>query len=240
MRSDEIIQRLARKGMLSHANLLSGNDQEGKQSILAHVADELGVGAPDFWRVRPEGVESGKDISIAQVREVRAFASMSAWASPYKLVAVTDAHCMNAQAQSAFLKLLEEPRGKVVFFLLTNYPDTLLATIRSRLFEFKVNRFDAPKIASEDIQRFRLAQKADLVERFSIAREIANSPERIALALAEWTAAGRALLHEALHSRSSDALCIARTLGTIYEITQAISATNTNKRMALERLMLDF
>lgn len=49
-----------------------------------------------------------------------------------KVGIISDAECMNAQAQNAFLKTLEEPPGKSIFVLSTSSPFSLLPTIRSR------------------------------------------------------------------------------------------------------------
>jgi DNA polymerase-3 subunit delta' len=49
-----------------------------------------------------------------------------------KVGIVVDADCMNEEASNAFLKTLEEPPGETVILLLTNQPQRLLTTIRSR------------------------------------------------------------------------------------------------------------
>lgn len=66
----------------------------------------------------------------------------------YKVVLLTDADLMRAEAANAFLKLLEEPGPQTIFILTTSRPDRLLPTILSRCQRL---RFDAlPAEAIED------------------------------------------------------------------------------------------
>jgi DNA polymerase-3 subunit delta' len=50
----------------------------------------------------------------------------------YKVVIVVDAHKMNINSQNRFLKTLEEPSSDSVIILLTDRPNALLGTVRSR------------------------------------------------------------------------------------------------------------
>ncbi len=52
--------------------------------------------------------------------------------SGWKIGIIQDADTMNAEAQNAFLKTLEEPPQKCLFILVTGRPGALLPTIRSR------------------------------------------------------------------------------------------------------------
>ena len=49
-----------------------------------------------------------------------------------KVFVVEEAETMNPQAQNALLKTLEEPYGRTLIVLLTDQPDALLPTVRSR------------------------------------------------------------------------------------------------------------
>lgn len=53
----------------------------------------------------------------------------------FKLGIIVDAERMNAQAQNAFLKTLEEPPARTLLLLLTAHPAQLLTTIISRVIE---------------------------------------------------------------------------------------------------------
>lgn len=49
-----------------------------------------------------------------------------------KMFVIEEAELMNATAQNALLKTLEEPAGRTLIILLTDQPESLLSTIRSR------------------------------------------------------------------------------------------------------------
>jgi DNA polymerase-3 subunit delta' len=59
-------------------------------------------------------------------------ASRKAGLNRGKVFIVEEAELMNAAAQNALLKVLEEPAGRTLIILLTDQPDALLPTVRSR------------------------------------------------------------------------------------------------------------
>lgn len=63
------------------------------------------------------------------------------------IVIISDAAKMNIQAQSALLKILEEPRDNLYFILLTTEPQVLTATIRSRCQLIQLKLASEPSIA---------------------------------------------------------------------------------------------
>ena len=121
---------------IPHALLFCGSDSaELKASALKFISlinnQDVGKGIqPDLFIIGP-GEE--KEIKIGQIRELRSKLSLKSYAAPFKAVIVEAAHQLNQEAQSAFLKLLEEPKGKTVFILITEYPEILLPTVLSRV-----------------------------------------------------------------------------------------------------------
>lgn len=73
-----------------------------------------------------------KDIRVAEVRRILAFAHTTAAREHGKVVLVYPAEAMNTIAANALLKILEEPTGQLRFVLAGSSADTLLPTIRSR------------------------------------------------------------------------------------------------------------
>ncbi|OHA08722.1 MAG: hypothetical protein A3B37_02625 [Candidatus Sungbacteria bacterium RIFCSPLOWO2_01_FULL_59_16] len=71
-------------------------------------------------------------IGIRNVHELRRRLGLAAWAGGWRAVLIDGADQLSRDAQSALLKLLEEPGGKTVFLLITSAPGVLLPTIRSR------------------------------------------------------------------------------------------------------------
>lgn len=99
----------------------------------------------DYTTVTPEEsvdvliidrLEGASTISVAQIREVEAFAYNTSSLSPYKFVVIANAHDMNINASNACLKILEDTPGYTYIFLITNNRNALLPTIlsRSRIF----------------------------------------------------------------------------------------------------------
>jgi DNA polymerase-3 subunit delta' len=66
--------------------------------------------------------------------------SLKSFESDYKVVVIWQPEKMNDQAANKLLKLLEEPPDMTIFFLVTENPDLLLGTIKSRCMPVKVPR----------------------------------------------------------------------------------------------------
>jgi DNA polymerase III delta' subunit len=100
---------------------------------------------PDLIRIQPEDKPS---ITIEQVRGlVQALALSPYYATGIRLVLVDGAHSMTAEAQNALLKIIEEPPPRTTFILITEYPDVLLPTVRSRCGHVHFPRWPADAIA---------------------------------------------------------------------------------------------
>ena len=91
---------------------------------------------PDIIRVQretdPRSGKQRREITINQIRDIAADASVLPNESERKVYIIDEAETMNLNAQNAALKLLEEPPKTVVFLLCTVNPDLLLETVRSR------------------------------------------------------------------------------------------------------------
>jgi DNA polymerase-3 subunit delta' len=75
--------------------------------------------------------ESGT-IKLDQVREAIERTGYRPFEGRRRLVAIDGADALNVEAQNALLKTLEEPPPASVFVLITDRPDVLLPTVRSR------------------------------------------------------------------------------------------------------------
>jgi DNA polymerase-3 subunit delta' len=94
---------------------------------------------PDFHLVYRQLIRIEKDESKAidlPIPVIRQYlvepANRKAVLNNGKVFVVEEAELMNAAAQNALLKTLEEPYGKTLLLLLTDQPNQLLQTIRSR------------------------------------------------------------------------------------------------------------
>jgi len=114
---------------------------------------------PDLAILGPKNLVSGKtsqrkeEIQISQIRDLIWRLSLHSFSSPFKVAIIDKAHAMNQEAQSCFLKTLEEPKGDTVLILITEYPEMLLSTIRSRVQKIK---FDP--VEKAEIEKFLKSQ----------------------------------------------------------------------------------
>ncbi len=70
------------------------------------------------------------------------------------------------QGQNALLKTLEEPKGDTLIILLAEYPDRLLATIRSRAVEIVVSgRSAADETVAAEAAKFLAASRTDRLQQ---------------------------------------------------------------------------
>ncbi len=135
---------------LSHAYIISGPAGSGRHTLARLLAAGMlctGQGEKPCGRCGPctkvlrgihpdvsviTGPEEGKPISVNQVRTLRSDAYIRPNEGERKLYLLEGADQMNASAQNAMLKLLEEGPPYAAFLLLAGNPGGLLRTVRSR------------------------------------------------------------------------------------------------------------
>jgi DNA polymerase-3 subunit delta' len=134
----QFLKKSAQLGRLSHAYLFSGQEKLGKKKVALEwisllfgqpFSKLLSGTHPDFILISP----LQKEIQISQIKDLNWRLSLRPYFCPLKAAIIDQAHSMNQEAQNCFLKTLEEPQGKSLLILITEYPEFLLPTIRSRL-----------------------------------------------------------------------------------------------------------
>ena len=85
---------------------------------------------PDLTVLAPE--ETGKAIKVDDVRRLSASMSLTSQLSGYKLAVIESADQMNVNAANSLLKTLEEPASQSLLILISDHPERLPITIRSR------------------------------------------------------------------------------------------------------------
>ena len=170
-----LTESLAR-GHISHFYLISGPKGSGKHTLAnllaeailcegsrkpcgncAHCRKMRSHNHPDFITVEdPEH----KNVAVKIVRQIRDDMFVRPNEAAYKIYLFPQE--LGIEGQNALLKILEEPPAYGVFILLTDNPDKLLPTVRSRCTELKLQaldgktirnqlRLDFPKATEEDI-----------------------------------------------------------------------------------------
>jgi DNA polymerase-3 subunit delta' len=95
-----------------------------------------------------------KDLAIDVVRQyLVAPANLKPALGHGKVFVVEEAHLMNPNAQNSLLKTLEEPFGRTLILLLTDQPDQLLPTIKSRTQLLRFNALDTALVTKELTKR---------------------------------------------------------------------------------------
>ncbi len=160
----QFLKKSVELGKLSHAYLFCGEEGVGKEKLALEFAKLVNCENKDF-KIRPcqkcrscveiqKGIcpdvslikPQSKEIQISQIRDLKEKFSLKSYSSLFKVAILDQAHCMGREAQSAFLKLLEEPKGKTIFILLTPFPEMLLPTIISRVQRIRLHSLNFKEI----------------------------------------------------------------------------------------------
>jgi len=128
----QFLEGVAKSGKVPHALLFTGQEKLGKKTIAIEFV-KLFFGKeifshPDFYFIEP----INNEIQISQIRDLNWKLSLKPFSAPLKAAIIDKAHLMNQEAQNCFLKTLEEPKGRAVLILVTEYPERLYSTIISR------------------------------------------------------------------------------------------------------------
>lgn len=153
---------------------------------------------PDVIVVEPGDTGS---IKIEAVRDVIDRAAYRPFEARRRVVIIDEADAMQAPAQSALLKTLEEPPSASIFILVSSLPDALLPTVRSRcprirfapltplevaavlIRDHEYSQEDARAVAADadgSVGRALEAQASDLLEAREMAQRLLEQTARTA------------------------------------------------------------
>jgi len=116
-----------------HSFLLTGGTGCGKTTLGRIMAEMLGCSASDFREV-----DSADFRGIDTVREIRKNAQYKPLEGRCRVWLIDECHKMTGDAQSAFLKALEDTPKHVYYILCTTDPQKLLPTIKGRCTTFEM------------------------------------------------------------------------------------------------------
>ncbi len=146
----DFLKKLSQNDKIPHAFLFIGEDGLGKRKVAVEFVKLLSCSSkdvkdkpcqkclacdlidkgrhPDLIIVKPQK----KQIQIFQIRDLQKSLSLKPQLAGFKSVIIEEAESLNSTAQNCLLKTLEEPKGKVLFLLVSSKPQMLFETIRSR------------------------------------------------------------------------------------------------------------
>lgn len=167
-----------RRGHISHFYLLSGPEGSGKHTLAKLMAAAIlcrGQNKPCLNCIACKKVMDGnhpdfitvddpekKTVTVDLVREARTDMYIQPNESDHKIYLFPRAQDMGLPGQNALLKVLEEPPAYGVFLLLTDNPDKLLPTVRSRCTELHLRPLSEEILRRELSGRFPEAEPEDL------------------------------------------------------------------------------
>lgn len=143
----ERVLSMLSSGRIPHALLIDGENGTGRHTLARYIAsfcvctgEEKPCGRcqgchlsqvlshPDISVISPDA----KQLTVNKIRDLRQDAFMAPALADRKVYIIEKTESMNAAAQNALLKILEEPPESVVFILICQNAQTLLETVRSR------------------------------------------------------------------------------------------------------------
>ena len=114
------------------------------------------------------GVESKQSmIYEKESGEILRKLSLKAYGDGYKIMIIWQPEKMNATTANKLLKILEEPAEKTIFLLVSEHPEQLLSTIRSRVQTVQIPRLETETIAAALEQRGMDATRAKDIARIA-------------------------------------------------------------------------
>ncbi len=154
-----------KNGLTHHAYLLEGDIEPSYEELLKSLAIlEVGVlGNPDLF------IKDYENLLIDDVREIKDFESESRANKNGHKIIILKTRMFSYPAQNALLKVFEEPRPGVVFFLIMPDATKLFPTLRSRLMSV-TGRFaadDELKRQAIDFIKFSKKERLDFIKKFT-------------------------------------------------------------------------
>ena len=123
----------------------------------------------NMWLERMNAENQQAQIFVKESDEIIRKLSLKSSQGGYKIMIIWLPEKMNVECSNKLLKILEEPPTQTIFLLVSEEPDTLLATIQSR-----TQRFNLYGVETEDIAK-SLRDKYGIQEKD--ARDIADHSE---------------------------------------------------------------
>lgn len=266
----ELLKKRFENDQLAHAYLFTGSKEIGKKTFAIEFAKLISCkeqnrpcqkcfscqaiekeSFPDFMILREankkdEKFGDGGDIKISQIKKVQNFLSYKSYYGGFKVVVVDDAEKMNQEAQSCFLKTLEEPKGKTLIILVSSRSDLVLRTIVSRCQTIKFHR---PKDLAPNPERVRKEEEilkeilavsgSNLAEKFKYTKSLDFEKQSLSDILEVLEKYLRRILLQEISPKDISVQKARNAINLIEDINNKMIFTNANPKLALEILLME-
>lgn len=179
----ELMAGAARRGTLPPSLIFAGPDGVGKRTAAVALSQALNCVRPVPFGGLADGDACGEcascvrigrgthadvlliepgdtgSIKIYQVRDAIERSAYRPFEGRRRVVIIDEADAMQAEAQNALLKTLEEPPSASMFVLVTSRPDMLLPTVRSRCQRLRFGRLAPADVAAVLVRSHQYATK---------------------------------------------------------------------------------
>lgn len=216
------------------------NDDKSKRDYLKIIPIKTWCGGEENLENNPDFklIDAKENIGIGEIRDLIRFLSFKACEN-FKIAVVNNAELMTQEAESAFLKTLEEPNGKAVIILITALAGKLKETILSRL--IRINFRPVPGEILEDkekkIKEFEKILNSSLFDKFDYVGKKCENREDLADFFENCRIYFRKkMIKEASEKKNEEALKAVNFLKSVNE-TEEILKYNVSPKLALEVLM---
>lgn len=210
----------------------SAKDREKKVDSVISQLDEklLSTDHPD--RVHITLPDKRKSIGINQIRSLLKFMATRPYSSKYKIAVVSPAEKMTTQAQSALLKILEEPPFFTVIILSVKTEESLLPTLVSRCRKMIADSVEEELFEdNEDVVTFRTVLECGVGERLKLAEELAKKEDDFIIDQLEYW-----VKEERYEMTNHQKFYKHKNIELLLELLQDLEETNVNTRLALENM----
>lgn len=212
------------KNNLSHAYLITGNES-GREEWIKLFIDYIKINSSDLFFL-----DNSDKIKIQEIRNLQHQVNLKPHSSKHKVAVIKNAQMLTPEASNAILKTLEEPPQNSILILSANREEELLPTVVSRTRKIKIHSHSILIVTTQEKEMINSLFGMSVKKKFDLAQDIQkreqaeNFVDKLLIVLREKMLSGEALV-------------------ALIKKTQSYKKffkTNTNKRLILENLFLEF
>lgn len=223
MKFDLMLNKQMENGRLGQSYMVTGDGFDGVRDFMANkflCSSESLI------------VLDRESVGIEDIRIFKKDISSRTFGGKMRIAMIKNADNMTAEAQNAFLKILEEPESGIIFFLFARDDDKVLDTVKSRCQKLTISReFDKK---ADVIPKDLLGGRMSYLDRFNLASKLAED-SAVDVLMDQW----QVELNELARNDRKNRRYI-KLLKSLKEAMDLYTSTNANKKLIFENLLLDF